>query len=203
MTTLNYQISNGGDDGVTYSSGYTNYWASHRVGKYYTYGYDLAVRFRAVTIPDGATITAAYLSFYYKGSYSGTPRPVTIYAELAANPSAPTSNSDYAAKSRTTAHISFTPTASGTWMNTGDMSELVTELMDNYSFASGSAMQFLLDKGALDGYVEIYSYEGDAAKAPKLTIEYTEAAAGGKVNLIGPGLIGQSPLINRSPLLSW
>jgi len=32
--------------------------------------------------------------------------------------------------------------------------------------------------------------------------EYTEAA-GGKVNLIGPGLIGQSPLINRSPLLSW
>lgn len=175
MVTLDYQVSTPEDDG---------YWVTSLTFSYGTVdlplgglsGYQIKVfcRWTGITIPAGAKITSAYVSFRFY-NYSGTPPECTLHFEDAANPSAISSASDGDDRVKTTANISVTGPTSGEWWNTGSIVSIIQELVDSYDYSSGAAMQMIIDGGASNSYSYQSAYgDGDPAgpRAPKLHIEY-------------------------------
>ena len=175
MVTLDYQVSTPKDDG---------YWIASL-----EFAYDSVVlplggsngsrpnifcRWSGVTIPAGAKITSAYVSFRFY-NYSGTPPKCTLYFEDAANPSAISSASDGDDRVKTTANISVTGPTSGEWWNTGSIVSIIQELVDSYDYSSGAAMQMIIigTAGYSFSYQSAYEAGSPAGlRAPKLHIEY-------------------------------
>ena len=181
MVTVEYQIGHSDNDALLYSynSQFLKTYAYEIWGEdtsnriYSTY-----MRWTGVTIPVGATITAAYISFYHYDQ-AGSPATCKIYFEKAANPAAVTSYSDYAGRTKTTAYTNIS-TGSGTWWNSGSIVSIVQELVDAYDYSSGAAMQAIVvgaNAGAGNNYYKAYGYDSDPAKAPILHIEYTTAGS--------------------------
>ena len=176
MVTLDYQVSTSKDDG---------YWAAFLefsygdnnlpLGGSYGYKQNIFCRWSGVTIPAGAKITSAYVSFRFY-NYSGTPPECTLYFEDVANPSAISSASDGDDRVKTTANISVTGPTSGEWWNTGSIVSIIQELVDSYDYSSGAAMQMIINAGAESyGVSQQSAYEDgnpDGLWAPKLHIEY-------------------------------
>ena len=175
MVTLDYQVSTPKDDG---------YWAAILAFSYDTVGLPLGgssshpikvfCRWTGITIPAGAKITSAYVSFRFY-NYSGTPPECTLHFEDAANPSAISSASDGDDRVKTTANISVTGPTSGEWWNTGSIVSIIQELVDSYDYSSGAAMQMIIDGVASNDFSRQSAYEDgepDGLWAPKLHIEY-------------------------------
>lgn len=175
MVTLDYQVSAPRDDG---------YWSGSWLFSYDTValplggssGYPINVfcRWTGITIPAGAKITSAYVSFRLY-NYSGIPPECTLYFEDAANPSAISSTSDGGNRVKTTANISVTGPTSGGWWNTGSIVSIIQELVDSYDYSSGAAMQMIIDGVAGYYYSQQSAYENSdpyGLWAPKLHIEY-------------------------------
>lgn len=174
MTTVDYQVNASGNDGRWYSGSFSNTGTGLTLGNYNNNVFNIFVLWPGVTISAGATITSAYVSFYYS-SKTGTPPACTLYFEDAANPSAISSDTDGAGRTLTTANISITAASSGTWWNSSDISSIIQELVNSYSYASGANMQLIiLGAGTNNNYgVQCsYDYTGNAS-GPKLHIEYT------------------------------
>lgn len=173
MVTLDYQVSTPEDDG---------YWTtlptfSHGDVGLPLGGYEQNIfcRWSGVTIPAGAEITSAYVSFRFY-DYSGTPPECTLHFEDAANPSAISSASDGDDRVKTTANISVTGPTSGEWWNTGSIVSIIQELVDSYDYSSGAAMQMIINAGAESYGASLQSAYEDGYPvgrwAPKLHIEY-------------------------------
>ena len=185
--TVNYQVSAGADDGRWYNYNYTDYYNNNttvlQLGTVNTDApYNIFVRFPAVSIPRGATITNAYIQFCYAGVV-GTPPTCDLYLEDADSPAAPSSYSDAAGRTPTTETIQITvPTglAFGDWWNSNDFHTIVQEVVDRAGWTSGNAMQVLIygPMAAGQNYGSVISYDNDPSSATKLHIEYTEAASG-------------------------
>lgn len=182
--TVDYQVGASADDGYWAGSSFraSNSYTVGRVGHDASAYNHLFSRFAGVTISAGATITAAKISAYYGGSsgWTGTGR---LYFNDAANAVAPTNSTEADALALTTAYIDWNPAWSdpGKWYDSGSITAIIQELVDSYSYASGSAMQLVWKGTNTDnswGGVRLYDYTGNA-HGLKLHIEYTEAAAGG------------------------
>lgn len=176
MVTLDYQVATGADDG--YWSGSSTF---NNATVYLTLGgssgntRNIFCRWAGVTIPAGAKITSAYVSFRFYGS-SGTPPECTLYFEDAANPSAVSSASDGNGRVKTTANIDVTGPTSGEWWDTDSIVSIIQELVDSYDYGAGSAMQMIILGHPRYYYSEQSAYEDgnpDGLRAPKLHIEYT------------------------------
>lgn len=175
MVTLDYQVSTPEDDGYwtapsTFSYGSINL----PLGGSFGYKRNIFCRWTGITIPAGAKITSAYVSFRFY-NYSGTPPECTLYFEDAANPSAISSASDGDDRVKTTANISVTGPTSGEWWNTGSIVSIIQELVDSYDYSSGAAMQMIIDGVASNSFSQQSAYEDgypDGRWAPKLHIEY-------------------------------
>lgn len=178
---VDYQVGAGANDGIVLAS---NIYPTHG---YLYFGFmstnprHFYCRWPNVIIPDGATVTASYVSFCYHTS-EGTPPECVVYFENAANPAAPSSASDFEDRTKTTAKINIAGPVltDGDWWDTGSLNSILNELLGAHSYASpGAAMQLLeISSGSGTNYSSQFSYDGDSAKAPKLHIEYTEAAGG-------------------------
>jgi hypothetical protein len=171
MPSLNYQQSANGDSGYSQGAGFSSpnrYYCGSLGGTIYAF-----LRFTGVTIPVGATITAAYLSFYENAS-GGTPL-TKIYAEDAADPAACTSRTDLYNRTKTTAVVDQDGNPAAGWYNTNDISSIIQELVNSYDYSAGKAIQFLHDNdgGGNGNYLEHESYFTTNSLAPKLHIEYT------------------------------
>lgn len=183
--TVEYQIGHSDNDALLYS--YNNQFFKTYANEIWgedsnNWIYSCFMRWTGVTIPAGATITAAYISFYHYDTV-GSPATCKIYFEKAANPAAVTSYSDYTGRTKTTAYTNIS-TGSGTWWNSGSIVSIVQELVDAYDYSSGAATQAFVvgaNAGSGNNYYRAYGYDSDPAKAPILHIEYTEAAAGGSL----------------------
>ncbi|DBA35225.1 TPA_asm: hypothetical protein vir530_00001 [dsDNA virus vir530] len=175
MSEVDYQVEDdGANDCRWYSSYFGNAITYLEMGWASGNATSVAVRFQDVTIPDGATIDAAYLQFYYvSNSYKASPA-VTIYGEDDEDPSVIESLTDGAARVKTTASVSWVISYPGTWLESSDISDIITELMESYSYAAGAAMQFIIigTSGTGNVYVRSYDYTGNVLGA-KLHIEYT------------------------------
>ena len=168
--TLDYQVGAGANDGNWYGTNFvsngTVLWMGHSLQ------FNMFSRFTGVTIPAGATIDAAQISFCYNDS-SGTPPACSLYFEDAADPTAVTSAADGNSRTLTTTTISITPPTSGSWWDSS-IAAIIQELVNSYSYAAGAAMQCLIFSPSSAGYSRQKSYESGASNAPKLQIIYTE-----------------------------
>lgn len=175
VVTLDYQVSTPKDDGHWAAYGEFSYGdVGLALGGRYGYPVKVFCRWTGITIPAGAKITSAYVSFRFC-DYSGTPPECTLYFEDAANPSAISSESDGDDRVKTTANISVTGPTSGEWWNTGSIVSIIQELVDSYDYSSGAAMQMIIVGVESFDASHQSAYEGSSPTglwAPKLHIEY-------------------------------
>lgn len=142
-----------------------------------------------VTIPDGATIDAAWLELQFDSGTEDEP-DLTFYGEDVADAAvyvAGTATFTISGRSRTTASVAWSNADLGAPGNfdTPSLVSIVEELMASYSYASGAYMAFMWTSTngttSRDATVTFYSTANGGTNAPSLHIEYTEGGGGGTV----------------------
>jgi hypothetical protein len=183
---LDLQVGATSDDGYEYGNTgqvITNdpdenkIYSDSTISNDYRYG---GFRWINVTIPPGATITAAYISVYssYGSGYDNL--NVDIRFEAADNPVtfvAGANNHDISSRSRTTA---FTPWVAnlpvGAWYNSPSIVSVVQEIVNRGGWSSGNAMAAIfVPKTDSLKYFRCRAYENPTYPGfgAKLHIEYT------------------------------
>lgn len=133
---------------------------------------DAAVRFKSLSIPQGATITNAYIIFTSKDSKSESTQ-IRIYGEDENDADAfSSSDDDISDRDRTSNYETWTP---GSWSsnstyNTPDLSDIVEEIVGRTNWSSGNDMVFILEE--ISGHRHAYTYDGSSSKAPELVVTY-------------------------------
>lgn len=178
---VDYQTSASANDGLWQTGVSLNIISeAWPMGRNTTAIYNSFALFTDVTIPDGATIDVAYLSFRYR-SKAGTPPACSLYFNDADDPATITSIEDGNGRTLTTASISITGPGSGTWWNSSSIKSIIDELMASYSYGAGANMLVILVGAGSSGenysHQYSYNYTGNVS-GPKLHIEYTEAESG-------------------------
>ena len=172
LVTIDRRVSGSADDAEEFSSGTT----------YDDNDLDLAgvayigVRFTNLSIPQGATITNAYITFEaMEENTDNTPSTtLTIYGQAVDDASAFNFGQAHNISNRTltSASVSWSPS---TWTEdstyqTPDLSSIVQELVDRDGWNSGNSMVFIFTG---TGYREAKAYNEDPNSAPILHVEYT------------------------------
>ena len=135
----------------------------------------VGMRWTALAIPPGATITAAYIQFASKEAQSDV-TALTLRAQAADNPLAfGSANLDISSRPRTTAAATWSPVAwlvgeIGANQRTSDLSAVIQEVVSRTGWASGNALAIIV---TCTGHRTAYSFDGKAASAPLLHVEYT------------------------------
>jgi hypothetical protein len=134
--------------------------------------YQLGLRFTGVHIPRGAKINSAYLTLVAHTSRTGT-CDATIKGEASDNPSTFSTYSDFINRPRTTAYTTWSMpnTTAGTAYNSPDISNIIQEIVNRAGWQPGNALVIFISGG--DNYRSWYSYDGSAANAAKLTVDFT------------------------------
>lgn len=153
--------------------------------------WSVAARFTTITTAQGATISSASFTLTAQATYNAGASTISylVSAQASDNAGALTSasgNLNTTARPRTTA-------VSAAWNQTSvtaeteysiDITSVIQEIVNRAGWASGNAIVILVDTNtttSLGEWQDYYSYDGTAAKAPKLTI--TEGGA-----VLGPPL---------------
>ena len=186
--TDEWQVGESSDDCYVYGTGntFSLVATNFRAGKY-SAAYPNArsgARFAGVTVPQGATIISAYLKLCARQDNSGTTVLTNIQGEDVDDAATFTDYADYAARARTSALVAWDNIegwTTDTWYTSLDIKTIIQEIKDREGCSSGNAIViFWEDDGSSTGaYRTAYSYDGDAAKAPKLEITWTEG--GGEI----------------------
>jgi hypothetical protein len=179
MPTFDFQVGASSDDCSVDVTGIYLTDTALWLGKYGTMAENNGVRFTSVTLPQGATINAAYLSFYAFGALSGTTCKVTIKGHNTDNAPTFSTKADFDGRARTSAGVSWTIPgwSDATWYDSPSITSVVQEIVNRAGWASGNAMAFFVDDdGSSDSALrKARSWDGAAAYAAKLHIEYTPA----------------------------
>lgn len=182
MTALTVSVPSANDDGTVTPGIFLPGGIGNRnlVGNYSgSYPCSNFYRFTNVTIPQGSTINSAYLELVIS-SYNGGDMNLNIYADKSTNSSQISSDTDYYARTRTTANSGTwnigTPGAGAT-IQSPSLASVVQEIVNQGGWVSGNALTLLCDyitsahSGRLDDY--------DTGTIPKLVIDYTAGGGGG------------------------
>ena len=136
------------------------------------------VRFASVTIPVGATITVAYLSFCARATANVVVR-TNIWGNDTNVPASPAGAIAFWALVKTANQLIWDGIGAwiaDTWYNSDSIVAIIQELVDSYDYSAGLAMQFMWWNDASDvgARRSANTWEvGDHSKATKLHIEYT------------------------------
>jgi hypothetical protein len=178
-TTVTSRVSAGSDDAEERQTGGTVYITSSDLELVYdsstTGNQYVGMRFNSVNVPQGKTITNAYIQFTVDEKDSGS-TSLTIKGQAADNPGAFTT-ADYNVSSRatTTASAAWSPAAWGTVgaagadQRTPDLKSIVQEIVNRAGWAQNNSMVFIITG---TGCRTAESYEGSSSKAPQLVITY-------------------------------
>jgi PKD repeat protein len=151
----------------------------------------VGIRWTGLTIPSGAVITAAYVQFASKEAQSEI-TSLTFRADASDNaPSFGSSPFNASARARTTASVLWAPVA---WVagetavnqRTPDLRLVIQEIVSRTGWASGNAIAILVNG---TGHRTAWAYDGSAAAAPLLHVEYT---AGASASMAGPASLEDS-----------
>ncbi len=143
-----------------------------------------AYRFLNVTVPSGATIDTATITFTCLTARSTTTVNTRLRAEANINPATFSTSANFDARTWTTALVNWDAIAAWTAETEYTSPEIKTciqEVIGLPSWASGNPMAILWDdfqeRSTQSNLTrrESYSYDGSSAKAAKLHIEYTPA----------------------------
>lgn len=133
----------------------------------------VALRFTQLEIPQGATISSAYIEFTAEANKSGS-YSVTIEGVDVDNASTFSASQNLGALARTTQNETMSGSSSWTLdetYNSPSLVSIVQEIVNRSGWASNNAMAFIINTGSGDR--DAYSYDNDAGKAPRLIVEYT------------------------------
>ncbi|HSS62934.1 MAG TPA: hypothetical protein VLS27_00745, partial [Gammaproteobacteria bacterium] len=135
----------------------------------------VGMRFADVTVPNGATITSAWIQF--KTDETSTGGINLSFRGEAADDAATFADaaSNISARALTAASVTWWPGpwnsvgAAGPNQQTPDLSPLIQEIVDRPGWAPGNALVVIISGS---GVRIAESFDGDAAGAPLLHIEY-------------------------------
>lgn len=135
--------------------------------------------FPSVTIPQGATISAATIQFTYANSSANTNPVVRISCDDSDSPAAPTNAAGFDGKARTTAYTDWTVPdgTTGTTVNTADFTSALQEVVSRGGWSSGNIMGTLFDVQSGTQWREFNQNETGSGK-PTLNATYTTGSAG-------------------------
>lgn len=172
------QVGAGADDGYSHSGGTFNGGGVEIfLGQNGGLIFEGFARWTNVTIPAGATINVAYLLVTPSRANGGTDRFTNLYFEDSDDAVAPTTQAEHAADVRTTAFTAWDNEAfvDETETQSPSIVDVVQEIADRGSWASGNAMMLLWDDdGSTNGFFYgMNTYDGDTAKAMKLHVEWS------------------------------
>ncbi len=132
----------------------------------------VGIRFQNIKLPQGATITNAYLQFTTDEADSGTSQ-LTIYGEDVDNAAAFTTSAyNVSTRSKTSASADWAPSA---WNSVGqthqstNLAAVVQEIVNRSGWQSSNSMAFVIT-GSGERTAE--SFDGSSGNAPLLVIEY-------------------------------
>ncbi len=136
----------------------------------------VGIRFPGLTIPQGATITQAWIQF--KTDETSSVATSLVIDAHAADDTAPFKTTSYSISSRprTAASVGWNPPAwntvgeAGPDQRTPDLSAIVAEIVARPGWVSGNAITFIVS-GSGERVAE--SWNGDAAGAPLLHVEFS------------------------------
>ncbi len=167
-TSISKTISSSYDDASESSDGDMN-----RTDNDFHFGDRTAgLRFRSLAIPQGATITSAYITVTAEGDKTESTE-VKIYGEDVNDASAfSSSDDDITDRTKTSNSSTWNP---GSWTkydeyNTSDLSTIVEEIVGRTNWSTGNDMVFILKK--INGHRDAYTYDGSSSKAPVLVVVY-------------------------------
>ena len=135
----------------------------------------VGMRFANLTVPRGATITRAYLQFQAKEAQSEVTN-LTIRAQAADN--AANFTTAISTRARTTAQATWAPPAwatvndAGLNQRTPDLAAVIQQVVSRTGWVSGNALVLVING---TGHRTAWSFEGLAAGAPLLHVEYSGA----------------------------
>ncbi len=150
----------------------------------YTTGNQIVgLRFNGVTVPQGATVTSAFITFTVDETDNGTCNLV-IKGEKTGNAQQfTTSGKNVSNRTKTTASVTWSPTAwqiVGVTQSTPNLESIIQEIIGSAVWNSGNSMVFIITGS---GTRTAESFEGGAAKAALLTINYSvNTLKSGKLN---------------------
>ncbi len=136
----------------------------------------VGMRFKDLDIPQGATITNAYIQFQADETHSGS---TTLMIEGQATDNAVTFtnvNTNISSRDRTSALVDWNPNPwttvgeAGADQQTPDIASVIQEIVDRPGWSSGNSLAIIITGS---GRRTAESYDGDAAGAPVLHVEYT------------------------------
>lgn len=181
MPTLDLSITAGADDGESRASGAFDAAASRTaLGLSQSVAIDAFYRFVNVTIPSGATIDVAYLTYVEFGSQNLGSILLNIYMNDVDDAVAPTSRATHDGKARTAAFTAYDapPGVTGVTYNTPDFAAAVQEVVDRAGWVFGNDMMVLWDDDGSahvsnEAYIQPASLEHATFNPPSLHIEYS------------------------------
>ncbi len=164
-------VSSGGDDAVENTAT-----GSVKLSGSLAFGDDTlaALRFRNVSIPQGATVLSAHLQV---ASGSGRTNPVTLeYRAAACDCSVELGSQAGALSSLATGSAAVIeappPYESGQYNSSADLAPVVQEILDRPGWTSGNALTILVSDLGSSRTRTVKSYDVRASSAPALVIEY-------------------------------
>lgn len=135
----------------------------------------VGIRFTGISIPQGATITNAYIRFTVDEADSDV-SSLTITGEAVDNSSTfTTSTGNISGRNTTSASVAWAP---GSWTSVGssgsnqqtpNLESIVQEIVNRGGWSSGNAMSFVITGS---GTRTAESYNGSSSAAPLLHVEY-------------------------------
>jgi sugar lactone lactonase YvrE len=181
------QITAGADDG--FAARTPEYFSAD--SKALTIGTDLKfaafLRFSDLKIPANATITKAYITVVPTATNQAGPMVHISAADVAADPSAPTTSSGFYARERTASFVNWDASSwdAGESEKSTDISNVIQELVESYDYSMGAPILIFLDIAEGDTENQYFAAFEDAEyEAPKLFIEYsTDESTGGGLEL--------------------
>jgi len=136
----------------------------------------IGLRFNELNIPQGATITSAYIQFTVDESDHTETTLLNIYAQNSDNaPAFSSADFDVSSRTKTTASVSWdvpiweSNNESSEAQKTPNLKDVVQEVITRQGWQNGASMVFIIEGS---GKRVADSYEGGAEKAPKLFVEY-------------------------------
>ncbi len=148
----------------------------------------VGMRFNGLTIPQGATITKAFVQFQTDETYSGT-TSLMIHGQATDNaPTFTTVNANISSRAQTNAAVDWTPAPwtnigeAGAAQQTPDIASIVQEIVKRQGWSSGNSLALIIS-GSGQHIAE--SFDGDAA--PVLHVEYSLRAGNNQMPVVDAG----------------
>jgi hypothetical protein len=181
VATLNLIIDDGANDGYYSTAGSFDFTGTEgRMGVSGPFSYYGGWRYIDVTIPQGATITSAILTFMPRDTQGqSSVARVRIEADDVDNAAAwssPSSRPDQITP--TTAHTDIQGPITNGVLYTADVTAVVQEIVNRAGWASGNSIRFAgkNNAGDADKYLQFATFEFSILDAAFLDIDYEEAA---------------------------